>query len=154
MPLRFASTSPGFHPVQVQWCTNHQSQTLRTPLLQCSFVTLSDRPASESSVAARAFWNRPERTTRDNPTSPQPESLPLWDQLREAFGDTGDDPGHWNYSPEWQVLLSFSSQCTALDRIVSHNINFRGALTCISINDLIVTGTARKVAVGVGTLAT
>ena len=39
------------------------------------------------------------RSRRRIAASQREESL--IDTIKEAFGDTGGDPGHWNFSPEW-----------------------------------------------------
>lgn len=66
----------------------------------------------------------------------------LWEQLRELLGHTADDPGHWNYSPEWmgsagggfgrddgQVIFSRQSPFNGRVEVTAHEASNSGFAT-------------------------
>ena len=60
------------------------------------------KAAPSARTATRHCWRRPRHLPRAAAGSRQADwqaEGPLR-SLAELFGDTGDDPGHWNFSPE------------------------------------------------------
>jgi hypothetical protein len=147
-PSAVATTSPLINPCSPSFPSSliYKKQSVR---IQCS----SASPETDSSLEIKIEVNnyRGNSTTAQNSVEIETakelaaREFTWFDSLRELLGHTGNDPGHWNFSPEWwgsqggsfgrtdgQIVFSKTSKYNGLVEVTAHPASLNGFSSDIS----------------------
>jgi hypothetical protein len=144
------AAAAALHPFRIPCSSllDRQQNGRRTQPLKCYAVS----PESDSSIK-QEINNRGNSSNNNNQNSVEIETakelaardFTWFDSSREILSHTGNDPGHWNFSPEWwgsqggsfgrtdgQIVFSKQSKFNGLVEVTAHPASLNGFSTDVS----------------------
>lgn len=141
LPLSVAATNLLIDPSRFPSSLLHRRPKERSPITKChsAFPERNPHEASNSATCKDNASNYGRCVEVETAKQLAAREFSWFDSLRELLGYTGNDPGHWNFSPEWwgsqgggfgktegQIVFSKYSKFNGLVEVTAHPASLNG----------------------------
>jgi hypothetical protein len=144
LPLSAAATNLLINPSSFPSSRLHKRQEKRSAITKCSSSAFPERNPKEVKCKIHTGNHRNWVETKTAKELAARE-VTWFDSLRELLGHTGNDPGHWNFSPEWwgsqgggfgrtegHIVFSKQSKFNGLVQVTAHPASLNGFRSDVS----------------------